>query len=191
MVGIRKSVLGIFAAMMLVAYFAPAANAQAAGDASGTWKWTQQFGGGRGGRGGRGAGGGGGAPGAGGGAPAAQPGAPAGQPGGGAPTSQPGRAGGRGGAPIEMSLTLKQDGEKLTGQLLAPGRGGAPATPVDIKDGSVKNGEVTFKIVRSFNGTDITTNYKGKLDGDKITGTSELEFNGNPISSEWNATRSK
>jgi hypothetical protein len=75
-------------------------------------------------------------------------------------------------------LNLKQDGEKLTGTVSGfPAFGGGDAPPpVEIKEGTIKNGEVSFKVVRDFNGNEFTTLYKGKIDGDKITGTQELQL---------------
>ena len=101
----------------------------------------------------------------------------------------------------EATLKLKHDGEKLTGEVTMPaGRGGAggggggnaPAPePVKITDGTFKNGEVAFTVTREFNGNSFTTKYKGKLEGDTITGTTETERNGQAQSREWKATRAK
>ena len=96
----------------------------------------------------------------------------------------------------EATLKLKHDGEKLTGEITTPaGRGGganAPAPePVKIADGTFKNGEVAFTVTREFNGNSFTTKYKGKLEGDTITGTIETERNGQTQSREWKATRAK
>ena len=90
---------------------------------------------------------------------------------------------------MEITLTLKQDGEKLIGS--ATGLNFQdPAAEIDIQDGSVKDGTVMFKITRTTQrGGEITTTYKGKLDGDKIAGTSEANFGGNRITMEWTPTR--
>lgn len=176
----RNNVLALVAALLTVTYFLPADAFAQAANATGTWKWEQQGfggGGGRRGQGGGGPGGGGGAPGAG--APATQPGgggARAGAPGGGAPG---GGGGGRGGAPVALTMNLKQDGEKLTGQILGlPGFGGAEPAPIDIKEGTIKDGKVSFKLVRTFGENEITTLYTGTLAGDTITGTRETQFPG-------------
>ncbi|HVT87232.1 MAG TPA: hypothetical protein VHD56_00115 [Tepidisphaeraceae bacterium] len=187
----RSFGLALVAALLTVVYFSPTAQAQTA-SATGTWKWTQQgFGGRRGG----GGGGGGGAGGAGGGGQA-----PATQPGGGAGG---GRRGGRGGTPIEITATLKQDGEKLSGKVagMTPQTPDAPA--VDIKDGSVKaDGSIEFKVTVTGARGEITRSYKGKIEGDSIKGTTTFEFAGAPAGGgggggftpqplEWTATRSK
>jgi hypothetical protein len=86
----------------------------------------------------------------------------------------------------ESTLTLKQDGEKLTGSLKS---GGANAQAVDIKDGSIKGGELTFKVTRAGrNNQEMTITYTGKLDGDTIKG--KIAFGqGDPR--DWEAKRAK
>ena len=85
-------------------------------------------------------------------------------------------------------LKLKQDGEKVTGTL---NMGGNNAQDVEIADGKIKDGEITFKVVRKRQNNEITTNYSGKLSGDTITGKSERERDGNVMSSDWVAKRQK
>ncbi|HEY7091210.1 MAG TPA: hypothetical protein VH518_24145 [Tepidisphaeraceae bacterium] len=69
---------------------------------------------------------------------------------------------------IDITLKLKQDGEKLTGTIT-----GFQGQENEIKDGMVKDGKVTFKVVREFNGQTNTTNYTGTLSGDSLKGKSE------------------
>jgi hypothetical protein len=64
---------------------------------------------------------------------------------------------GRGGTQTQ-TLTLRAAGSNLTGSLDA-GRGGA----VDISDGQIDGNNVSFKIVREFNGNQFTRQYKGAL----------------------------
>jgi hypothetical protein len=136
----RNAFVGLFAAFILMAGFSPVALA--AGDATGTWKY-----------------------------------------------STPGR---NGGAAREVTLKLKQDGEKLTGTVTMGGGGGgnAPAD-VEITDGKVKDGEVSFKVTRKRQNNEITSNYTGKLDGDVIKGKVETNFNGNARSTDFEAKRAK
>lgn len=61
-----------------------------------------------------------------------------------------------------QTLTLKMDGSNLTGSLDG-GRG-----PTDISNGKVDGNNVSFTIVRSFNGNEMKTDYKGTLDGDTL-----------------------
>jgi hypothetical protein len=85
---------------------------------------------------------------------------------------------------IDVTLKLKQDGEKLTGTISGPNN-----SETEIMDGMVKDGEVTFKVVREFNGNTVTTTYKGKLEKDTIKGTSERERDGQKQSRDWEAKR--
>jgi hypothetical protein len=64
--------------------------------------------------------------------------------------------------PQTQTLTLKAEGEKLTGTI-DNGRGG-----VDISEGMIHGNEVMFKVVREFNGNKVEQNYKGTLSGDDL-----------------------
>lgn len=89
------------------------------------------------------------------------------------------------GESTEVTLKLKQDGEKLTGTIT-----GRNNTETEIKEGKVtKEGEVTFDVVREFNGNTFTQKYKGKLEGDTIKGKIEFERNGEAQSRDWEAKR--
>ena len=74
---------------------------------------------------------------------------------------------GRGG-PQTVTLTLKASGGSLTGTL-AGGRGGE----VNISDGKVNGDDISFNVVREFNGNQFTTKYTGKVSGDTIKLTIE------------------
>jgi hypothetical protein len=69
---------------------------------------------------------------------------------------------GRDGQTRESTIVLKAEGEKLTGTV-AGGRGES-----EIKDGTIKGGDISFSVVRNFGGNDVTVKYKGKLVGDAI-----------------------
>jgi hypothetical protein len=174
----RRNLLVVMICALSLTLGAEHLLAQAASsDATGTWKYTQSFGGRRGG--GRAGGG------AAGGAatqPATQPGDQAG--------AQGGRRGGRGFQPREITLKLKQDGEKLTGQIIGL-TFQDPTAAMEIKEGTVKNGDVTFKVTRTFGDQEITTTYKAKVEGDSLKGTSETSFQGNPFTTEFEAKREK
>jgi hypothetical protein len=95
---------------------------------------------------------------------------------------------GRGGNPgREVSLTLKQDGEKLTGKL------GGGQNETEIKDGKIdKEGNLSFSVTRKGrNDQEFTTKYSGKLEGDTIKGKTEMERNGQTQSRDWEAKRAK
>jgi hypothetical protein len=59
---------------------------------------------------------------------------------------------------VTQTLILKTSGSELTGSLDG-GRGNA----VDISDGKIDGNNVSFKVVREFNGNQITQQYKGTL----------------------------
>jgi hypothetical protein len=99
--------------------------------------------------------------------------------------STPGR---NGGDARETTLKLKQDGDKLTGTISM----GANGREAEITDGKVKDGEVSFKVVRKGrNNNEITSNYSGKIDGDVLKGKIETNFNGTPRTREFEAKRAK
>ena len=62
-----------------------------------------------------------------------------------------------------VTMNLKADGSKLTGTV-SGGRGG----DAEISDGKVDGNDISFSVVREFNGNKMTSNYKGKVDGDVI-----------------------
>lgn len=87
---------------------------------------------------------------------------------------------------ITQNLELKQDGEKLTGSMT-----GRNNTKTEIKEGTIKAGNLSFVVVRERNGQEFKIAYKGKLDGDKITGTQSFTREGQERSREWVANRVK
>ncbi len=91
----------------------------------------------------------------------------------------------QGGQEIEVPMTLKADGEKLTGTV------GRDERKADIEDGTFKDDEVSFKVTRERNGQSFTVAYKGKLEGDTIKGTMEFSFGGESRSRDWEAKRAK
>ncbi len=78
---------------------------------------------------------------------------------------------GRDGQTMEQTYTFKVDGKKLTGTMAGP-RGEA-----QIKDCTVDGANFAFSIERpGRDGNMMTLQYKGKLEGDAIT--LSTEFNG-------------
>ena len=100
--------------------------------------------------------------------------------------TMPGR---QGGPDRKMSLKLKADGEKLTGKLSAPSRGGE-VRETEIQDGKVKGDEISFTVSREMNGNTIVTKYNGKVSADTIKGKVEFERNGEQMKRDWEAKRS-
>src|SRR4051812_35466414 len=95
-----------------------------------------------------------------------------------------------GGPERKNTLTLTQDGEKLTGKLSSPGRDGAAARETEISEGSVKGADVAFTVTREFNGNKMTFKYSGKLTADTITGKVESkDRDGNDRSRDWTAKK--
>jgi hypothetical protein len=87
--------------------------------------------------------------------------------------------------PIKISLKLKQEGEKLTGALSGPG-----GNETEIKEGSLKDGKVSFQVTRERNGNSFTTKYHGTITGDTIKGKADTEIGGEVRSRDWEAKRS-
>lgn len=84
---------------------------------------------------------------------------------------------------IDSTMVLKQDGEKLTGNVA--NRFGK----VEITEGSIKDNQLSFKIKREANGAEFTVKYSGKLQGDKIIGKSEYQRDGQSRERDWEAKR--
>src|SRR5207247_4985971 len=91
-----------------------------------------------------------------------------------------GGGGGGGGFRSESRLTLKQEGDKLTGKI-SGGRGG----DTDIKRGKFKNSEISFEVEREREGETLISRYYGKVSGNKIMGKMELNFFGQPRTNVW------
>ncbi len=89
-----------------------------------------------------------------------------------------------GGFRSDSRLTIKQEGDRLTGKL-SGGRSG----DLDIKHGRFRNGQVTFQTERERDGETYTNRYQGKLTGNKIVGKMELNFFGQPRTNDWEALR--
>ena len=80
----------------------------------------------------------------------------------------------RQGMKVETTFEFKQDGDKVTGTV-----SGMNGMKTEIKDGVIKDGELTFKVVREREGNTFTIEYRGKLDGENtLKGKSAMEFQG-------------
>lgn len=100
--------------------------------------------------------------------------------------TMPGRGGGEG---RKVTLTLKADGEKLTGTLSNPGRQGGDARETPIEDGKISGNEISFKATREWNDQKMVVKYSGKIEGDTIKGKLETERDGQARSRDWEAKR--
>jgi len=77
-------------------------------------------------------------------------------------------------------ITFTQDGEKLT--VKSTGRNGQEM----VSEGTVKGNDIEWTVVRTApDGSEMKMVYKGKIEGDKITGT--FDMRGQPV--EWTAVR--
>jgi hypothetical protein len=85
---------------------------------------------------------------------------------------------------VENTLKLKQDGDKLSGTLAGP-----QGNEREIKDGKVKDGDVSFTVTFDRNGQEFTLKFSGKLSGDTIKGKNEFEVNGETRMRDWEAKR--
>lgn len=80
----------------------------------------------------------------------------------------------------DQTCTFVQKGESLTGACTLD-QGSANLT------GTVEGASVTWKYASEYQGTPFTATYQGKLDGNTITGTTDIDaFN---VSGEFTATR--
>jgi hypothetical protein len=90
-----------------------------------------------------------------------------------------------GAEPINVTLTLKLEGDKLTGTT----KRGDMETK--IEEGKFKDGEVSFQVTRERDGNKFVVKYKGKLTGDEIKGKIMVNFMGQDNEIDWNAKREK
>jgi len=79
--------------------------------------------------------------------------------------------GGQQGGTSEITLVFKVEGTALTGTLDNSQMPGA----IELKDGKVEGDDVSFHIMRSFNGSEMKVVWKGKVSGDEIKFTRALE----------------
>jgi opacity protein-like surface antigen len=77
------------------------------------------------------------------------------------------QAGRGGGNPTTVTLNLKQSGNTVTGNLSQPGRDGA-AMETPITDGKIDGDNISFNVVRSFQGNEMKQEYKGTVSGSEM-----------------------
>ena len=98
---------------------------------------------------------------------------------------------GRNGGPDRTNtLALKLEGDKLTGKLTSPGRGGQ-TTSRDINDAKINGAEISFCVTRTFNDNTVTNKYSGTLADGVIKGKMEFERDGEAQSRDWEARLQK
>ena len=85
---------------------------------------------------------------------------------------------------VELQLSLKRDADKVSGKLKI-----GASTEVEIKHGRFRDGIVTFQTARERNGTMVTNNYLGKLNGDRLQGQVLTYPGGRARTNSWRALR--
>ena len=115
---------------------------------------------------------------------------------------QPGR---NGGPPRQTTFDLKANGATLTGTMTGGmggggrrggggggGGGGAAATPQarEISDGKVDGNNISFTVKVDFNGQTMVSKYEGVLSGDELKLKVTRDGQNGPATSEMTAKRS-
>ena len=96
---------------------------------------------------------------------------------------------GRNGGPDRTNtLVLKLDGTNLTGNLLAPRRGGVISTNA-ISGGTISGANISFAVVRSYNDNTFTNSYTGTLTNGTITGQVSFQRDGDTQTHDWVAKK--
>ena len=90
------------------------------------------------------------------------------------------------GSTHELTLTLKADGDKLSGSIA--GENGEEHALQDLK---FKDGDLSFTIVREQNGEKMPLKATAKLAGDTLKGKTEFKLDGEDHSLPWEAKRAK
>jgi len=91
-----------------------------------------------------------------------------------------------GGQNRTSTLTIKKDGDKLSGTMSWPDQKDEP-----LKDVKLKEGTLTFSAVRKLMGNEITVEYTLTIDGDKLKGKGAAEFGGQKQEFDMNGKREK
>ncbi len=79
-------------------------------------------------------------------------------------------AGFGGGDPIKINYTFKADGATLTGSTT-----GMQGDDIPITEGKINGNDISFVVKMDMMGTEMKMKYKGKVAGDEITLTMEME----------------
>ncbi|MFM8878922.1 MAG: platelet-activating factor acetylhydrolase IB subunit, partial [Verrucomicrobiota bacterium] len=89
--------------------------------------------------------------------------------------------------PVDIPMTLKQDGDRLTGRIV---RGREAGKFMEVADGKVQGNTLTWTMRRErTDGSTMVYSMSGRLLDGKIEGKSETTMDGNPISRTWTARR--
>ena len=91
-----------------------------------------------------------------------------------------------GGQKRTSTLTIKKDGDKLTGTMSWPDQ-----KETKLKDVKLKDGELTFSAVRELMDNKITVEYKFTINGDKLKGKGAVENGGQKTEFDIEGKREK
>jgi hypothetical protein len=89
------------------------------------------------------------------------------------------------GQSLDVLIKLKLEGDKLTGSLTVADM----ESP--IEDAKYKDGKISFKVNREFDGNKIVLKYDGTIKGDTFKGKRDLERDGQTNTREFEAKRVK
>jgi len=92
----------------------------------------------------------------------------------------------RNGEPLDIQMTVKQEGSKLSGKISAPEN-----REMEIHDGKIsEDGKLSFYIELQRDSGPLKINFSGKSDGEKITGKTEYTSDqGEKRERDWNPKR--
>jgi hypothetical protein len=96
---------------------------------------------------------------------------------------------GRDGTPRNVTITLKQDGSTLTGSVPGMGRGGQPGQEMQIQNGKVDGDKFSFETKMEFNGNTRITKYEGTSSGNELKMKVTRETQNGPQSTEVTAKK--
>ena len=88
----------------------------------------------------------------------------------------------------QNTLRIKLDGDKVSGTYAS--RRGETDNETKIENGKIKGDQLSFQVIREFNGRRFTINMQGKVSEDTIKGTGEFSTDGGSREFEWEAKRS-
>jgi hypothetical protein len=91
-----------------------------------------------------------------------------------------------GGQQRTATLMVKKDGDKFAGTMTWPDQ-----KETSVKDLKVKDGKLTFSVVREFQDNKINVEYELTIDGDKLKGKGAAEFGGEKQEFDIEAKREK
>jgi len=96
---------------------------------------------------------------------------------------------GRDGTPRDVTITLKQEGNTLTGSVPGMGRGGAPGQEMQITNGKVDGDKFSFETKMEFNGNTRVTKYEGTSTGSELKMKVTRETQNGPQTNEVTAKK--